>query len=219
MIELRALEVAAAELLHAHAVEQVGFVAAAAAQDGLEAEVLVLALIDADDRLERVYVGPPGGRLPADLARLSRSAEPVFQGPVAALPLVGVETTLGVLVLQRDHAFTSEDRAFMMVLAALCASAVERVRHAGATQRTIGRMRVDLTNLRIEVQGLSAHLTPSEFRLLMFLAEEPGVRAAGARSSRVSGRPSTSRASAPATRTSGTCGARSSATRRGREWS
>ena len=35
-------------------------------------------------------------------------------------------------------------------------------------------MRIDLEHLEIEIDGRSAHLTPTEMRLLVFLAEEPG---------------------------------------------
>ena len=35
-------------------------------------------------------------------------------------------------------------------------------------------MRLDLEQLEIEIDGRTAHLTPTEMRLLLFLAEEPG---------------------------------------------
>ena len=35
-------------------------------------------------------------------------------------------------------------------------------------------MQIDLEQLQIEVDGRSAHVTPTEIRLLIFLAEQPG---------------------------------------------
>ena len=134
---------------------------------------------------------------PSLVADVARSAEPAFLGSrtdvlrnersaamaptsatVAVLPLTGADMPLGVLVLERPsrRGFTWNDCAFMTVLAALCALTVERLRlSAGASaQLRLGGLRIDVESLRIEVQGRSAHLTSSELRLLMFLAENPG---------------------------------------------
>jgi DNA-binding winged helix-turn-helix (wHTH) protein len=114
---------------------------------------------------------------------------------VAALPLPGTHRPLGVIVLGRSEhrGFSADDIAFLNVLAGLCALAVERLRlsadrshvreilrrrqialHTAGTQLRVGRMRIDLELLQLEVDGRSAHLTPTEMRLLMFLAEERG---------------------------------------------
>jgi GAF domain-containing protein len=113
---------------------------------------------------------------------------------LAALPLWASDRPLGLMVLERTphHPFTADDRPFLNVLAGLCALALERLRlseersddrailrrrvalHAGGTKLTIGRMRVDLERLQVDIDGRSANLTPSEFRVLMFLAERPG---------------------------------------------
>jgi GAF domain-containing protein len=114
---------------------------------------------------------------------------------LAVLPLPGTEHPVGAMALglPSGRGLSDDDRAFLTVLAGLCALAVERVRlstdrsHVRAllrrrqraprlegTQLTIGRMRIDLEQLRAAVDGRSATLTPSEFRVLMFLAEEPG---------------------------------------------
>jgi GAF domain-containing protein len=114
---------------------------------------------------------------------------------VAALPLPATERPLGVIVVGRAGAygFSPDDVAFLSVLAGLCALAVERIRlaadrshvrevlrrrhvalHDAGARLRVGSMRIDLEQLRIEVDGRSAHLTPTEIRLLMFLAEEPG---------------------------------------------
>ena len=114
---------------------------------------------------------------------------------VAALPLPATEGPLGVIVVGRpgDNGFSADDVAFLNILAGLCALAVERIRlladrshvreilrrrkvalHGAAARLRVGRMRIDLEQLEIEVDGRSAHLTPTEIRLLMFLAEVPG---------------------------------------------
>ena len=114
---------------------------------------------------------------------------------VAALPLPATGAALGVILFGRsgDRGFSEDDIAFLNVLAGLCALAVERLRlssdrshvreilrrrrlavHLAGTQLRVGRMRIDLEQLEIEIDGRSAHLTPTEMRLLVFLAEEPG---------------------------------------------
>ena len=114
---------------------------------------------------------------------------------VAALPLPATGAALGVIVFGRSEGrgFSEDDIAFLNVLAGLCALAVERLRlssdrahvreilrrrrlalHLAGTQLRVGRMRIDLEQLEIEIDGRSAHLTPTEMRLLVFLAEEPG---------------------------------------------
>ena len=114
---------------------------------------------------------------------------------VAVVPLAATERPVGVMVVGRAGraGFSADDIAFIEVLAGLCALALERLRlladrsearqilsrrrsalHAVGTDAHAGRMRIDLEQLRIEVDGRSAHLTPTEMRLLMFLADEPG---------------------------------------------
>jgi DNA-binding response OmpR family regulator len=89
--------------------------------------------------------------------------------------------------------FSADAVAFLNVLAGLCALAVERLRlstgrsdvgemlrrrqpsvHVAGTRLRVGRMQIDLESLQVEADGRSAHLTPTEMRLLMFLAEDPG---------------------------------------------
>jgi DNA-binding response OmpR family regulator len=159
-LQLEALEAAAAELVRLRTAEHIEPVAAAAARDGLGAKLIQLALLSGRE---------VRGRL---VAHVARSGEPLFLPDTAAVPLAGAEETLGVLVLERPRGFTLRDRSFLMALAGLCALAVERLRTAGGLR--LGAMRIDMENLRIDVHGRSAHLTPSELRLLMFLAEQPG---------------------------------------------
>jgi len=114
---------------------------------------------------------------------------------IAALPLPATHASLGVIVFGRagDQGFSEGDVAFLNVLAGLCGLAVERLRlstdrshvrailrrrqlalRVAGTQLRAGRMRLDLEQLEIEIDGRTAHLTPTEMRLLLFLAEEPG---------------------------------------------
>jgi DNA-binding response OmpR family regulator len=44
----------------------------------------------------------------------------------------------------------------------------------GGTVRTVGDVRVDLSSHEVTVHGRPVHLTPSEFKVLALLAEEPG---------------------------------------------
>jgi DNA-binding winged helix-turn-helix (wHTH) protein len=113
---------------------------------------------------------------------------------VAVVPLPAAEGPVGVMVIGRSGraGFSPDERAFVDVLAGVCALALERLRlladrsetrqilsrrralRLAGTELQAGRMRIDLEQLRIEVDGRSAHLTPTEMRLLMFLADEPG---------------------------------------------
>jgi DNA-binding winged helix-turn-helix (wHTH) protein len=135
------------------------------------------------------------------LADVARSGRPVYRqsssddGMLAALPLLGTRGALGVIVFGRSgrRPLSGDDVAFLNVLAGLCAMAVEcmqlssersRVREilrrrrlasrVAGTRLRVGRMRIDLEQLVVEIDGRSARLTPTEMRLLMFLADEPG---------------------------------------------
>lgn len=227
--QLQALQAATTAVAQLGVVEQLAPVAAAAARDGIGAEVLVIAILDEDGRyLRTAHVAarerdaqqrlPP---IPAHgqslLARVARSGRPIYQGSssdagmaqvrrptarrrpanesIAALPLPAIHGPVGVIVFGRSgrRGFSADDIAFLNVLAGLCALAVERLRlsiershvrqilrrrqlarHLAGTQLRVGRMRIDLERLETEVDGRSAHLTPTEMRLLMFLAEEAG---------------------------------------------
>ena len=226
--QLRALQTATTAVAQLREVEQLAPVAAAAARDGIGADVLMLAILDEDGRHLRtahVAARPSATRhrfvtIPAHgpslLARVARSGQPIYQRAssdtgvdplrratarrpggesIAALPLPATDGALGVIVFGRSGArgFSDHDIAFLDVLAGLCALALERLRlstdrfrareilrrrqlalHVAGTQLRVGRMRIDLEHLVIEIDGRSAHLTPTEMRLLVFLAEEPG---------------------------------------------
>ena len=222
--QLQALQAATTALAQLGGIEELAPVVAAAARDGIGAEVLVIALLDEDGRhLRTAHVaarpteaGPRSASIPAHgpslLARVARSGQPIYQQSssnagtvqlrrapgnesVAALPLPATRAALGVIVFSRtgDRGFSEENIAFLNVLAGLCALAVERLRlstdhsnvreilrrrqlalRVAGTQLRVGRMRIDLEQLEIEIDGRSAHLTPTEMRLLVFLADEPG---------------------------------------------
>jgi GAF domain-containing protein len=126
----------------------------------------------------------------------SETSPPVSSsGQLAVMPLPGALHPVGLVAVARTgrRGFSEDDRAFMTILAGLCALAVERLRlladkshvlallrhrqsarQLAGTQLTIGRMRIDLEHLQTAVDGRAASLTRSEFRVLMFLAEEPG---------------------------------------------
>ena len=222
--QLRALQSAATALARLRTVDRLPAVAASAARDGLDADVLLISLLDEDGRhLRTTHVGGVDRRgqerlaaIRTDdssvIAKVVRTGQPVYQRSsryafpritslrpgiewVAVLPLPTSDRPLGVIVLGRPghRAFATNDMAFLDVLAGLCALAVERLRiatdrshvreilrqreialHIAGTQVRVGRMRIDLEQLRIAVDGRSANLTPTEMRLLIFLAEEPG---------------------------------------------
>jgi DNA-binding winged helix-turn-helix (wHTH) protein len=226
--QLRALQVATTAVAQLAGVDQLAPVAAAAAGDGIGAEVLVLALLDEDGRhLRTAHVAarpseprqrpaPIPAHGPSLLARVARSGRPIYQRArpnggtvplrpataqrsvgeaIAALPLPATGPALGVIVFGRpgERGFSEDDIAFLSVLAGLCALAVERLRlstdrshvreilrrrrhalHLAGTQLQVGRMRLDLEHLEVAIDGRTAHLTPTEMRLLLFLAEEPG---------------------------------------------
>lgn len=221
---LRALQAATTELTRLRTVKRIAEVASAAAEDGVGARVLVVAILDEEGRRLRVAYAaglrsearqrlssiPLGG--PSLLAQVARSGRPVCQTSstqedrkrdgrpvralrpsgesVAMLPLPSGEGPLGVIVFGRsgDYGFSDADKAFLSVLATLGALALERLRlsaqravvhprdavHVAGKRHRVGRLSIDLEQMQIEVDGRSAHLTPMEMRLLMFLAEEPG---------------------------------------------
>ncbi len=102
---------------------------------------------------------------------------------------------LGIIVAARvrDLAFSEQDRAFLNVLAGVSALALERlrlsigrshvrhvprrgpldVRFTGSLMQ-VGDMEVDLEDQEVVIGDRRARVTPSELRLLLFLAAEPG---------------------------------------------
>jgi hypothetical protein len=112
----------------------------------------------------------PGPGTPAVLGR----------GALAALPLNYADRRLGVIVLcwLRDRDFAKDDRTFLTVLADHCALALahalaRRLPGPAAAWR-VGDMEIDAAGNRVVIAGRPVHLTPSEFHILVLLAEEPG---------------------------------------------
>ena len=69
-------------------------------------------------------------------------------------------------------ALRGDDDVLRRVRALVGGPAAER--HDGATVREVGDVRLDLRRHEAFVGGTPVHLTPSEFRLLELLSEEPG---------------------------------------------
>lgn len=116
-------------------------------------------------------------------------------GALAVLPLPPTARPLGVMVVcwPHDRSIGEAERSFLAALAALCSLAFDRLQlsadrsHLRAILRRrrlalgvpgtllqVGEMEIDVGEQRVLVSGRESSLTPSEIRLLMFLAEEPG---------------------------------------------
>jgi Transcriptional regulatory protein, C terminal/GAF domain len=101
-------------------------------------------------------------------------------GALAALPLTHDGRRLGVIILawSRDRQFSADDRAFLTTLAAHCslalALALDRGESRSAERWVLGDMEIDPIGNRVLIGGRPVHLTPSEFQLLVLLADEPG---------------------------------------------
>jgi GAF domain-containing protein len=101
-------------------------------------------------------------------------------GALAALPLIYEGRRLGVIILawSRDRGFSGEDRTFLTVLAGQCSLALAlafRRREPHVAERwVLGDMEIDPAGNRVLIGGRPIHLTPSEFHLLVLLADEPG---------------------------------------------
>ena len=79
----------------------------------------------------------------------------------------------------------------------------------GAAVREIGNLKIDLARHSVQVDGNPVSLTPSELKLLVYLAERPEQVTRARRSWSISGRRHTWAMAARATCTSTTCGTRS----------
>jgi DNA-binding winged helix-turn-helix (wHTH) protein len=174
-------------------------VVALASEDGRELRRIhdVGLSSDASGRLSSVTTDAPGL-----IARVAHTRKPMFRrsrsealpacppvrdapaapgwGALAALPMTCAERRLGLIILgwPRDHDFSEDDRAFLTVLADQCSLALAHALRLqepgpGATWR-VGDMEIDPAGNRVVIAGRSVHLTPSEFHLLVLLAEEPG---------------------------------------------
>jgi hypothetical protein len=161
-------------------VDRLAAVIGTAASEGLGASVLVLAILEPDGshtlttpgRRRRLSADDPG--LIAQVVRSGRSVYGISRAEaIAAVPLRGAHGPVGAVFLRRPgRPFSSDETAFLDVVASMGGLAVELQHHRHLAVH--GRLRIDLEQLQIEVDGRSAHLTPTEMRLLVFLAEQPG---------------------------------------------
>jgi GAF domain-containing protein len=146
---------------------------------------------DVRDRICTRSVAAP--ELVGEIDRFLRGSGP---GPaaIAALPISQGARNLGLLVLGRrgDRPFSADDRSFLDVLTGLSALALERLRLCADRARVrallkgqtdmsrafsrlrVGDLEIDLEEQRITIGSRTATLTPSELRILTFLAEQPG---------------------------------------------
>ncbi len=200
--QLRLLQSAAVDFAEAETIERLAAIATAAAKGGVDADVLLFGVVHDEGGRHLRAVHAPGGcdaarspaAIPIDgegvLAEVARTGQPAYvrqladaaaaerrgAGAVAVLPVPAGHEPFAVMVLSRP-AFGADDRAFLSVLTELCAHAAERVtaqRSRAESYVRVGRMEIDLEQLQISIDGRSVSLTPSEIRLLMFLAKEPG---------------------------------------------
>ena len=101
-------------------------------------------------------------------------------GALVALPLKYAERRLGVIVLgwSLDRDFPADERAFLTVLADQCSLALAHTlglrEPSPAATWHLGDMEIDPAGTRVVIAGRPVHLTPSEFHMLVLLAEEPG---------------------------------------------
>ncbi len=201
--QLQQLQAAAAEFAEAETIEDLASIVTTAAKDGVHADMLLFGVIhdEGGRHLRAVHAqnGRDAARAPAAiriegegvLAQVARTAQPAYvrqladvaaerpgTGALAVLPVPAGHEPFAVMVLSRPRpAFGADDRAFLSVLTELCAHAAERVtaqRSRTESYVRVGRMEIDLEQLQISIDGRSVSLTPSEIRLLMFLAKEPG---------------------------------------------
>jgi len=104
------------------------------------------------------------------------------------------EHPAGIVIVGRTHGggFSREDRRFLDALAAISALALERLRLSndprhlrpashpdldprfGGSHVHVGDMEIDLGDQEVILGERHARLTPSELRILLFLAAEPG---------------------------------------------
>jgi Transcriptional regulatory protein, C terminal len=160
-----------------------------AASRALDAPVLVIAMPDESGRrLDAVHVrGLPrdGGE---DLSAVLRDARwtvepgaaPRLPGAdwLAAVPIPLTGREDGVLLVGRasDRRFTREERAYLRVLTSLLGLALHRMalEPPADSHLRVGDLEIDLEEQRVVIGERDARLTPSEIRLLLYLAEEPG---------------------------------------------
>jgi DNA-binding winged helix-turn-helix (wHTH) protein len=172
---LRSLEAVVSCLAAPAPVERMAEAIGDATRSAIGADLVVVALVDDDRELRALHAtGVPPGAL-----RQVVNAPP--DDGLVVQPIALGQRTLGVIVLGRGAAprFSEGDRGFVHVVAGLFALALDRRRlagHRGLVPRPVqvGGLAIDLERQEVSIDGRSVRLTPSELRLLLLLAEQPG---------------------------------------------
>jgi hypothetical protein len=93
------------------------------------------------------------------------------------------ERPLGVVLVGRAHGgpFSPQEQRFLNALVAIAALALEHVGSASdrrdgsaGSHVQLAGMQIDLADQEVIFDNRHVHLTPSELRILLFLADEPG---------------------------------------------
>jgi DNA-binding winged helix-turn-helix (wHTH) protein len=188
---LSSLEWVASALARPLTDREVGEIVVSGAMAAVDAHAGMVALsADGGGELRRIYdAGVSSGareRLlsiadaPSRIGRMAFAAKPTFgivgAGALAALPLRYEERRLGLIVLgwPREREFSVEERAFLSVLADQCSLALAHTLRLPGRPWRLGDMEIDPAGNRVVIAGRPVHLTPSEFHVLVLLAEEPG---------------------------------------------
>ena len=115
-------------------------------------------------------------------ASWDRRRSPSGRAALAAL-IPPRERSAGIVLVGREHGgpFSPQQRRFLDALAAIAALAFERLGSssdrrdpAAGSHVQLAGMQIDLADQEVTFDDRHVHLTPSELRLLLFLADEPG---------------------------------------------
>ena len=157
---LRSLETVVAELASPKAAERMAEVIGDAALSALGAEFVLVALADDDGRFRPVH---------------ATGVAPAGRNELVAHPIAVGARPLGRIVVGRGpgRPFSEADRGFVHVLAGLFALALDRPRAMSRPVR-LGDLVIDVQRHEVSIDGRAVRLTPSELRLLLLLAEQPG---------------------------------------------
>ena len=175
-----------------------------AAVSALGAELVVVSLTDDHGRARAVLTGVAPGAVNQVLIGPIDRHEIVAQ-PIAVERARSAGSSSG---RRPGRPFSDVDRGFVHVLAGLFALALDRPRAPSRPLR-LGDLAIDLQRHEVSIDGRAVRLTPSELRLLLLLAEQPGLPGAAARSFATCPAPTPPATNARATCTSPTCAASS----------